>query len=199
MNSRVDGVPLHERRDGAVAAGPPPQRRHEMRVRQAAHVEHQVGVDRHAVLVAEAEERHRPAARATRSRDSAHEELPQLVDRHVRRVDDLVGHARGWRSAARARRGCPSLDRPVRRERMRPPRLAEPPHERRVARLEEDQHRVEPRHLPQPRGRSSGTTTGSSPSRTSTTIATFSMSPPARSDSFASVGMSVVGRLSTQK
>ena len=37
------------------------------------------------------------------------------------------------------------------------------------------------------------------PSRTSTTIATFSMSPPARSDSLASVGISVVGRLSTQK
>ena len=41
-------------------------------------------------------------------------------------------------------------DRPIRRQRMRPPRLAEAPHERRVARLEEDQHRVEPRHLPQP-------------------------------------------------
>ena len=37
------------------------------------------------------------------------------------------------------------------------------------------------------------------PSRTSTTIATLSMSPPARSDSLARVGMSVVGRLSTQK
>ena len=37
------------------------------------------------------------------------------------------------------------------------------------------------------------------PSRTSTTIATFSMSPPARSESLASVGISVVGRLSTQK
>ncbi len=37
------------------------------------------------------------------------------------------------------------------------------------------------------------------PSRTSTTIATLSISPPARSDSFASVGISVVGRLSTQK
>ena len=43
--------------------------------------------------------RARPVAR------QAHEELPQLVDRHVRRVDDLVGHARGSRSAARARRG----------------------------------------------------------------------------------------------
>ena len=37
------------------------------------------------------------------------------------------------------------------------------------------------------------------PSRTSTTIATFSMSRPPRSDKFASVGISVVGRLSTQK
>jgi hypothetical protein len=37
------------------------------------------------------------------------------------------------------------------------------------------------------------------PSRTSTTIATLVMSPPVCSDSFASVGISVVGRLSTQK
>ena len=36
-------------------------------------------------------------------------------------------------------------------------------------------------------------------SRTSTTMATFSMLPPRRADSLASVGMSVVGRLSTQK
>ena len=43
----------------------------------------------------------------------------------------------------------PFADRSVRRERMRPPRLAEAPHQRRVARLEEDQHRVQPRHLPQ--------------------------------------------------
>ena len=57
MNSRVDGVLLHERHDRAVAAGPPPQRRHEMRIRQAADVEHQVGVDRHAVLEAEAQQR----------------------------------------------------------------------------------------------------------------------------------------------
>ena len=37
------------------------------------------------------------------------------------------------------------------------------------------------------------------PSRTSTTMATLAMPAPPRSDSFASVGMSVVGRLSTQK
>ena len=57
MNSRVDGVALHEGDHGAVAAGPPAQRRHEVRVRQAAHVEDEIGVDRHAVLEAEAEER----------------------------------------------------------------------------------------------------------------------------------------------
>ena len=45
---------------------------------------------------------------------------------------------------------------------MRPPRLAEAPHQRRVARLEEDQHRVEPRHLPQPPEDLRETTTGSS-------------------------------------
>ena len=37
------------------------------------------------------------------------------------------------------------------------------------------------------------------PSRTSTTIATFSISRLPRSERFASVGISVVGRLSTQK
>ena len=65
MNSRVDASRLHERGHRAVAAGPAPQRRHEVRVRQAAHVEHQVGVDRHAVLEAEAEQRDDQAARAT--------------------------------------------------------------------------------------------------------------------------------------
>jgi hypothetical protein len=69
MNSRVDAS-RSMKRHRAVAPGPPPQRRHEMRIRQAAHVEHEVGVDRHAVLVAEAETviTSRPRAR---SRDSA--------------------------------------------------------------------------------------------------------------------------------
>ena len=68
MNSRVDGVALHEARDRAIASRAAPQRRHEVRIRQAADVEHQIGVDRHAVLVAEAEQRDdelraRPVAR----------------------------------------------------------------------------------------------------------------------------------------
>src|SRR5690349_8305015 len=37
-------IPLEILGDGAVAAGPPPQRRHEVRVRQAADVEQQIGV-----------------------------------------------------------------------------------------------------------------------------------------------------------
>ena len=52
-------------------------------------------------------------------------------------------------SRARSSR-MPSLAERTRGQRMGPARLAEPPHERRVAGLEEDQHRVQPGHLPQP-------------------------------------------------
>ena len=44
----------------------------------------------------------------------------------------------------------PSLTERSGRQRMRTPRLAESPHQRRVARFEENQHRVQPRHLAQP-------------------------------------------------
>ena len=73
-----------------------------------------------------------------------HEELPQLVDRHVGRVDDLVGHVAD-RVQPRPLVADAFAGRAIRRQRMRPPRLAEAPHERRVAGLEEDQDRVEPR------------------------------------------------------
>ena len=78
-----------------------------------------------------------------------HEELPQLVHGHVGRVDDLVGHLpdrcqpRPLVADALARRS-------IRRERMGPPRLAEPPDERRVAGLEENEHGVQPPHPSQP-------------------------------------------------
>ena len=65
MNSRVDASFSMNCDDRAIAPGPPPQRRHEMRVRQTAHVEHEIGVDRHAVLEAEAEERDDQLACAT--------------------------------------------------------------------------------------------------------------------------------------
>ena len=100
------------------------------------------------MLVAEAEQRdHEPRLRAIARQ--THEELPQLVDRHVRRVHDLVRHVADA-VEPRPLFTDPLARRAVRRERVRPPRLAEPPHERVVARFEEDQHRVEPRHLPQP-------------------------------------------------
>ena len=69
MNSRVDAIALQE--GGAPPRSRPvrrPQRRHEVRVRQEADVEQQVGVDRHAVLEAEAEERDdQPRARRGRA------------------------------------------------------------------------------------------------------------------------------------
>ena len=86
----------------------------------------------------------------------------------------------------------PSVDRAIRRQRMRPPRLAEAPHQRRVAR---------------PRGRSApGSGRGifrscaedlrerrqeARPRGRRRRSPTFAMSPPARSDSLASVGSSV--------
>ena len=64
----------------------------EMRVGQKPAVEHQVGVERHAVLEAEAlEGQHQPRARVAVARHRL-EDLPQLVDGEVRRVHDLVGH-----------------------------------------------------------------------------------------------------------
>ena len=56
------------------------------------------------------ERHHQPGSRAIARQP--HEELPQLVDGHVRRVDDLVGQLADRPSAARARRGSPrSTDR----------------------------------------------------------------------------------------
>src|SRR5438132_1248932 len=71
----------------------------------------------------------------------AHEELPQLVDRHVRGVDNLVGEiADGIEPGALVANAL--ADRSIRRERMRSARLAEPPHERGMARFEKDQNRI---------------------------------------------------------
>ena len=141
------GIALHEFGDGAIASRAPAQRRDEMRVRQAPYVEHQIGVDRHAVFVAEAEERDHQARLRSIARQP-HEELPQLVYGHVGRVDDLVGHVADG-VEARALFADSLAGGAARRERMRPPRLAEAAHERRVARLEEDENRVQLRQLAQ--------------------------------------------------
>ena len=76
------------------------------------------------------------------------ERLPQLMHRQVRRVDDVIGH-RPDAVHPPALGLDPFRRRRVRRQRMRPPRFAEAPHERGVRRLEEDQRRVQPFHAPQ--------------------------------------------------
>src|SRR5437764_5291552 len=50
-------VAFHEGHDGAIASGPAAQRGHEVRIRQAADVEREVGVTRQPVFVAEAQQR----------------------------------------------------------------------------------------------------------------------------------------------
>ena len=100
------------------------------------------------MFVAEAEKRDHETRTHMRARQ-AHEKLPQLVDRHVGRVDDLVREVAND-VQSRAFVTNPFGDRPIRRERMRPACFAEAADERRVARFEEDQHRIEPGHFPQP-------------------------------------------------
>ena len=105
-------VALHERDDRAVAAGPPPQRRHEMRIGQAAHVEHQIGVDRHAVLEAEAQHRDDQRRARDRPRDSPMKKCRSscTVMSDVSTISSAS--SRIVVDAARAPRGCPrSTDR----------------------------------------------------------------------------------------
>ena len=136
-----------------------------------------------------------PGARPARD---AGERVPQLVDRHLRRVDDVVRHPAD--RLHRLRLLADALERrAIRRERVRPARLAEAPDERPLRRFEEDQHRVQLPHLLQPLDRPSGTPRASCPSRMSTTTAAREISLPARSVSSASIGSSAIGRLSTQK
>src|ERR671930_46291 len=87
MNSTVEA----SRSMNWATARSRPVRRREMRIRQAPDVEHQIGIDRDAMFVAEAEKRD-DQARARRVARQPHEELAQLVDGHVGRVDDLAGH-----------------------------------------------------------------------------------------------------------
>ena len=142
-------VTFHERHHRPIAARTPAQRGHEMRIRQAPDVEDEIGVARQPVLVAEAQQRQHQLRRPAAARQR-HEELAQLVDGHVGRVDDFVGelpdgaHARPLVADAFGHR-------PIVCERVRTPGLAEPSDERVVTGLEEDQHRIEARHRPQAR------------------------------------------------
>ncbi len=77
---------------------------------------------------------------ASRSRDSAEEDLPQLVHGEVGGVDDLVGHGADAGHLPPLE-GDGVADRLLGRQRMRPPGLAEAAVQHRVAGLEEDERR----------------------------------------------------------
>ena len=198
MNSRVDASRSMKRADRAVAAGAPAQRRHEMRIRQAAHVEHQIGVDRHAVLEAEAEQRDRRAAARDRSRDSPMKNCRSswTVMSDVSTISSamLADRVQARALVADALRsptdpGASGCGRRVSLNRRTSAALLA---SRKIS-------TGLSRGIFRSRRKIFGNDDRKFPSRTSTTMATFSMSPPPRSDSFASVGISVVGRLSTQK
>ena len=84
------GAASRNARTGASLPLRGPKLRLPIRVRQAAHVEHEVGVGGQAVLVAERLDHDRHRARRAR-RDSLANLLAQRVDRHARRVDDELG------------------------------------------------------------------------------------------------------------
>ena len=81
----------------------------EMRIGQEAAVEHQVGVERHAVFEAEALERqHQPRALGGGRATIAWKICAQLVNGEVRRVDDLVRHRADLAPASAAPRSIAS-------------------------------------------------------------------------------------------
>ena len=139
-NSRVDAVTAHVADNGWIATGQAAEAGDEVRVRQAADVEHQIGVNRHAVLEAKAHEiDHHLGLRCAAARHP-HEDVPQFVDREVRRVQDQIGHrADGVELAPLFRDAL--AHRTIGRQRMRATGLAEPSNQRRVARLEKNQGR----------------------------------------------------------
>ena len=99
------------------------------------------------MLETEAEKRDdEPGARTVAG--ETHEELAQLVDRHVGGIDDFV-RQRADQIHPRAFLANALADRSVRRQRMRPARLAEAPDQRHVGRFQKNQHRIQPRHRPQ--------------------------------------------------
>ena len=158
---------------------------------QEAHVEQQVRVHRDAVLEPEAQDRdHQLRARRAAARDAG-ERVPQLVHGHrptCRRRGRPCSRMRAHRLALFA----DAFDRrPVRRQRMRPPRLAEAPHQRRARRPRGRSAPGSGRASSSAAGRSPGTPSSILPSRTSTTTAARAISLPARSVSSASIGSSV--------
>ena len=114
-----------------------------VRVRQAAHVEHEVGVGRQAVLVAERLDHDRHGARRAR-RDALANLLAQRVDRHARRVDDELGRVDDRREQLALLRDGFLEARLAVRQRMLAARLAETRQQHLRVGLQEDDLAREP-------------------------------------------------------
>ena len=185
MNSRVDGVALQERDDRAVAA---------RSARRSAGTKCGFGRQRTSNT--------RSASTGTPCLNPKLRSVTTSCARGAvaRQPHEEAAAARApsCPTCRRSRRPCarigvqpralvadPLADRSVRRQRMRPPRLAEPPHQRVVARLEEDQHRVRAAASSAAVGRSRGNDDEESAfAHVDDDRRPSSMSPPARSDSF---------------
>ena len=118
----------------AVVAGERPQVRLVVGVGQEAHVEQEIGGTRRAILEAEAHKRDQQVLRFSllKQPDGM---LPQLVNRELRGVENMVGHGADRRKPIALERDR-FEHRPVGIERMRPSRLAEPAHQHGVRRFE---------------------------------------------------------------
>ena len=126
--------------DALVPAAKVPQARNEMRIRQKAHVEHQVRVGRNTIAKSEADNGNQqwPAAGILKS---VNDELAQLVNVELRGVNDDVGEATDrapcrWRSNR-----IPWAIESVLAQRMRTARFAEATKQDFVARFDKYQGR----------------------------------------------------------
>src|SRR5659263_181883 len=122
--------------DSPVKAGKPLECRNEVRVGEEPDVDHHVGFDGDPVPVTEGDDAHLQAA-GPLAAEPSHKGIPKLVDVQLGGVDDRVGHLPKRREYApllpdRAKGAAPG------REGVLPPRFAEPPHERLVRRVEEE-------------------------------------------------------------
>ena len=119
-----------------------------MRVRQEPDVEHQVGVHRNAVLVAEAHEIDGQVGFliAADPREGR-ERLAELMDRQIGGVDNLVGHRAD--AVHLAPFGANAFGRrPAGRHWMRPTRFAEAPQQGLVGRFQKNQRGIQSFHRP---------------------------------------------------
>src|SRR6516225_2822676 len=115
----------------------PPQFRHKMRIGQKPHIKHQVGIGRHAELVAETYQRHEQR-RGALALEPGVDEMPQFVHIELRGIDHHVGELADWLEQ-RALVIQALADRKILAQGVGPPRFAVPPQQRVFVRLDEYQ------------------------------------------------------------